>query len=358
MRLHEIETDNNTIYFAFINSNPPTFGYKRALDTIKDMSKNSNYIVFINPAYDGEEFPLTHKKALEFNKKVFPNTNFYDKDDVKNPIQALKKLSEKYTKIYFLTRDHSIKEYSRMKEYAENWNVEVFDILGLGDSSRPLPTGTSKTAAMDAVMDNDYDSFKKTIPSNNSSVLSDLFITLRKEVLNEKVNEHTIADNIQSTLYSIAKNTKSIMNENKQMDRLGNQVFDMSTFINKWEGFRMVFGKKFSNPKLGKDANQNYVLMLNTDINKLQEYMDLHENEIRKSIQAYINESITSSNVASVSHIFGSPVTRDIDYSFIKDIKKSKSLNKHLDAMNYVINHYGVINSDIVATIEEQLNVQ
>lgn len=357
MRLHEIESNDNTIYFAFINSNPPTFGYKRALDTIKEMAKNSSYIVFINPAYDGNEFPLNHKESLEYNKKVFPNTNFYDKDDVKNPIQALKKLSERYTSIYFITRDNSIKDYSRMREYAENWNVESFDILGLGDSTRPLPTGTSKKVAMDAVIDNDYDNFKRTIPTNNKEVVSNLFISLRKEVLNDPIEESVTSDNLYSLLYSMASHNTIHMNENKKTDRLGNYVLHVDQLVNKMSNLKLVLGDKFKSPKLGKDAQKNYVIMLNTDVSKLQEYMDLHEHTIKDIIKVYMNESTTSSSVASVSMLFSTPITRDIDYSFIKDIKKSNSLNKHLDAMNHVINTYGLINSDIIATIEDKLNV-
>ena len=79
MRLFELESDNNTVYFAFINSNPPTFGYKRALDTIKDIAYNSDHLVFINPAYDGEMFPLKPEEAIKYNKQSLKTVNFTKK---------------------------------------------------------------------------------------------------------------------------------------------------------------------------------------------------------------------------------------------------------------------------------------
>lgn len=357
MRLFELESDENTVYFAFVNSNPPTFGYKRALDTIDEISKNSDHVVFINPAYDGDNFPLKHDKALSYNKKIFPNTNFYTKDDVKNPIQALKYLSDKYSKIYFLTRDKSVNDYRRLYQYAENWGVESFDIIGLGDSSRPLPTGTSKTAAMDAVMDNDYESFKSTIPNNNSQTLSNLFIDLRKEVIDEKnIQESTLVDMYYDILMGISSFSNHTLCENSKYDELGNEVLVMENFVNCFKNLKLVLSDKFNGTKAGVDGSKNYVILMNTNTAKLQQYVDMNEHAIKKALQYYIDESITSGSIASSVNVLGSPISRDIDYTFVNTIKKSKSFNKQLDAINHVINNYGFIDRNVINTINSKLS--
>lgn len=356
MRLFEIESDENAMYFVFINSNPPTYGYKRALETLKELSKNANHVAFINPAYDGDSvYPLPFKKALEFNKKIFNDVTFYNRDDVQNPIQALKKLSGKYSKIYFVTRDKNIKDYNRMHQYAENWGIESFDIIGLGDSKRPLPTGTSKEVSMDAVMDNDYDAFKSTIPSNNSALVSDLFITLRKEVIDEK-DEKINVDESYLCLLALAKFNRHVLSEQCKDDYLGNEVLVLENFINKFKNLKLVLSNSFKGTALGKDKFDNYVIMMKTDSEKLQQYLELNEESIKKVLTHYIKESITSGSIASSTTILGDPIRRDIDYSFLKDIKKSNSLNKKLDAMNYVINNYGFIDKDVIDTIEEKFN--
>lgn len=354
MRLFELESDENSIYFVFINSNPPTFGYKRAMDTLLSLSKDSEHIVFINPAHDGENFPLEHKELIEYNKKIFKNVNFYNKSDVQNPIQALKYLSEKYSKVYFVTRDNTINDYRRMYQYAENWGIDSFDIIGLGDSKRPLPTGTSKEVAMNAVMDNDYDAFKSAIPSNDKTVLSNLFIALRKQVLNDRT-EKVDVDESFLCLSAIAKHGKYVMLESSSHDQLGNKVIHLENFIDRFKGIKLVLSNCFKGITVGQDTDSNYVLMMKTDARKLEQFLELHEEKV-KSVLRYLHESITSSSVASSTTLFGEPIKRDIDYSFLTDIKKSNSLNKKLDAINYVLNNYHFIDKSVVTHIEDELS--
>lgn len=354
MRLFELEADENAIYFVFINSNPPTFGYKRALDTLLKLSKNSEHIAFINPAHDCENFPLSHKESLEFNKKIFKGVNFYDKSDVQNPIQALKYLSEKFSKIYFVTRDESVNDYRRMFQYAENWGVDSFDIIGLGDSKRPLPTGTSKEVSMNAVMDNDYDTFKSTIPSTDKNTVSNLFIALRKQVLDDKDEPVNVEESFLC-LQAIARHGKSVITESHSYDALGNKVINLENFIDKFKGLKLVLSNCFRGVSVGKDNDSNYVLMMKTDTKKLEQFIELNEEKI-KNVLRFINESTTSGSIASSATIFGEPITRDIDYSFIKGIKQSNSLNKKLDAINHVLNNYHFIDKDVMDYIEDEFS--
>lgn len=355
LRLFELETDENAVYFTFINSNPPTFGYKRALDTLREVSKDSEHVVFINPAYNGETYPLPFDKTLEFNKKIFTDVNFSTDKNVQNPIQALKKLSEKYTKIYFLTRDKNIKDYSRMYQYAENWGVESFEIIGLGDSSRPLPTGTTKENSIDAVLDDDYESFKKTIPTSNNRLTSELFLEIKKEMLDDTKEDKEKVEESYLQLLCVAKYSTNYLNETIEYDDMNNRVYALENIMDTFKNLKLVFGAKFKGVSLGKDKNKNYVLMMNTNKDKLQQFLELNEGSVKKALEVYLKESITSGVIASTANMIGGMQKRDIDYSFIKDIKKSKSLNKRLDAVNYVLNNYGYINKDVVDEIESRI---
>lgn len=353
MRLFELETDENSIYFVYINSNPPTFGYKNAFNMLKDLSKDGEHLAFINNAYDGEAFPLKFEESLKFNKKVFPDINFSKNKNISNPIQALKELSKKYTKIYFLVRDKDIKKYRRMYQYAENWGVESFELIGLGDSTRTLPTGKSKQESLDAVIDGDYDSFKKTIPTKNSKVLSDLYLTLRNRLLDEK-DDKTDVNECFLKLYLASKYTKYQMNESTFKDRLGNKVLSLGNIISGLDDLQIVFNKHTNKLSLGKKDN-NYVIMMNTKPEQLQSYLDVNEDKMKDVLELYLKESISSTSVASTNMPLFKPLSRDIDYSFIDDIKKSNSLNKRLDAINHVINTYHIIDGDIVNEIESRL---
>lgn len=354
MRLFEIESDENAIYFVFINSNPPTFGYKRALATLKELSKNSDHLAFINPAQHGDNYPLPFKTSLKYNKKIFTDTEFHEKENIKNPIQALKMLSKDYSKIYFVTRDHKVKDFRRLHQYAESWGVESFDVIGLGDSKRPLPTATSKDVSINAVIDNDYDVFKGTIPTTNTHVLSNLFIDLRKELI-EDSDKDVDTNEAYISLLSLAEYGGSLLKENMSVDRLGNKVIKLENFMDRFKNLKLILDDKFKNVSFGKDRDDNYVLMMNADVEKLRQYIEVNESDIRKSLSLYINESITSGNIATTANVIGEPIKREIDYGFMVDVKKSTSMNKKLDAVNHVLNNYGYIDSDVIQRIEKEL---
>lgn len=362
MRLFELETDDNTVYFTFINANPPTFGYTRALDKLRKMAGNADSITFVNPMQNNTTSPLHFDENVKYLKKIFTRNIFDTTGRVENPIQALKELSKRYNKIYFLTRDKNVREFKRMYTYAEQWGVDSFEIVGLGDSSRPLPTGTSKEASLEAVLSNDYEAFKKTIPSNDKQLLSQLFIDLRKRMIDgERDKEETALAEATDTIYHTMKGLiqqSSYLSESVEITPHGHQQIVLEGVVDILKNLKLVFNPNSNkNVKMGRDLmDNNMVIITKCKPNKIKEFMDLNEVNMKKAIRAYLNECVTSANIATVPSMIGGTVKRDIDYSIIDDLDDNSTTPKYVQAVNKVLNTYGYMDQEIANRLRELID--
>lgn len=364
MRLFELESDEKSIYFCFINSNPPTFGYKRALDKVRELSGDASMIAFINPAQDKNLFPLSFKENLAYNRKIFPQVHFDQTGTIENPIQALKKLSKDYSKIYFVTRDKSINEFKRMYTYAEQWGVSSFEIIGMGDSSRPLPTGTAKAASIQSVVDNDFESFKKSTPSNDVQLISRLFLDLRKIIIDDSQRQVDGSDDITESVYvslkAINDYNKGFLTESIGRDIYHNKTFVFEGLLDSLKNLKLVFNpKSTAKVKVARDtSDQNIVIIMKCNQYDLDKFMELNESVVRKAIQHYITETTTSANIASTVGLFGDIVRRPIDTTVLDDMTFTDHVPKYIQALNHIINTYGYMTQEAADKIREYLETQ
>ncbi len=361
MRLFELEADEKAVYFCFINANPPTFGYKRALDKVRELSGDANVVAFINPAHDKKLFPLDFKTNLAYTKKVFPAVQFDATGTVENPIQALKKLSNDYSKIYFVTRDSSINEFKRMYTYAEQWGISSFEIIGMGDSHRPLPTGTSKDAALESVEDNDFESFKKTIPSNDNALISRMFLDLRKVMIDDSNRVVDGSDEVVESIYisikSMAGYNSGYLMESTTRDLYHNKTITFEGIVDSLRNLKMVFNQRSNaRVKLAKDTqDNNMVIILKCKQEELDKFMELNEAVVKQALKMYVNETTTSANIASSVSLFGDITRRPIDLSAIENMTFDKHTPKYIQALNHVLNMYGYMTPEASEKIKKYL---
>lgn len=361
MRLFELEQDeSNTVFFVFINANPPTFGYTRALNYLREISKSSDSIAFINPVQDDLRSPLYFDENIVFANKIFKRTTFDRSGKIQNPIQALKVLSEKYSKIYFLTRDANKEDFDRMHVYAQQWGVDEFEIIGMGDSERPLPTGTSKEASLRSVLDNDFEAFKKTIPSNDTSLVSELFIALRKRMIKgEKEGNNKITEDTD-TMFNVLHSTtdySDILTESCTVNPAGAKEVVVEDIFNPVKKLKMVFNPhNKNNVSLGKDiSDNNLVIIAKCQPENLTEFLDLNEKEVKKVLGLYIKETTTSGNIASSTSLFPTISKRDIDYDEIKNMDYIENVSKFVQATNHIISKYGYFDGKIAKNLKDML---
>ena len=370
MRLHEINRSSNTIYFMMVYSNPPTYGYRLAFDKLKKMADGSDHIVFINPLRDHEVNPLDFKTVLKYNKALFPDVNFHGTSSVKTPLDALKYLAKDYDVIYLVTKDENIKNYQRYKSYAEDWGVYDFDVLGLGDSKNPSATsGRTNSLSREYVLKNDFDSFKKTIPTTNQKILSNLFIDLRKAMLVDKDDdnitseEEKLKEAFADLVNFIHEKSDgfSILREYFNKDENGDYYIMLESINKYWKNIKLVVSNKYADYSIGKDCENNCIVFMNGRLSDLNKKVAKESHILEKTITKAktLNETTTAGSMATAAASLGSPIKRvnnNNGFDFVKEIKYDEACQDKLQkCMGEFINRHGYINSDVIKKIKEML---
>ncbi|ASV44252.1 hypothetical protein PBI_SCTP2_237 [Salicola phage SCTP-2] len=376
MRMFEINKNENTVYYMMAYSNPPTKGYENIFEKLKKIAKDSNHVVFLSPYQDDFLNPLKHHRALEYNMRVFPNVKFYRKADVKNSLDALYYLSQHYNNIYLVTNEENIQRFDRFYEYASDWGVFEFEVIGL--DTKKFDVEHMNKLAREHVINNDYKSFKKIIPSNDEKLLSKLYLELRKVMLgndseqNENDSEQNENDSKQnenidtSSVNKIVefcrnKNTVlPVLKEYMYKDKLGNEYLKLNEIDSSIGNINILLDKNVENFSIGKDKKTgDVVIFMNENINKLDRLLEskkeLFEKTLNKAVQ--LKETTTAGSIANVASGFGHIIKRrDEDVSFVKNIKQNNSYNSLQQAMKEFIDKYGYIDSQAIKRIKRELN--
>lgn len=366
MRLHELNNNKNTIYFMMVYANPPTYGYKLAYEKLLKVSKDANHVVFINPMVDSEINPLSFKKNLSYNKALFPSVNFNEAGNIKTPLEALKYLSNEYDIIYLVTKDENIKEYRRYTKYAENWGVYDFDVIGLGDSKSDDTKGRTNKLARKYVLDNNYQDFKNTIPTDNERLMSSLYLDLRKAMLTDsKQKNDEVTEQVNKVIETIREKNSgfSVIEEYFSTDQEGNRYIMLNEINNFFKNIKLVVSNKYKDYSIAKDKDKNYVIFINSSLKsidkKLTEDADLFEKTIRNTQRL---DETTAGAIASSNAVLGQPIKRipnsdESAFEFVKKIKYDRSCRDKLNAsMGEFINRNGYIDQNVIKKIKEILD--
>lgn len=378
--MFELNTNKNTVYFMMVYSNPPSDGYKKAFDKIKSMSKDADHAVFLSPYQDNFLNPLPHDRVVHYNMRVFPDVKFYRKYNVKNSLDALYYLSQHYSNIFMLTNDDKVRNFDRFYEYADDWNVFEFDVLGLGLTENDIEEFNRETR--ESVLNDDYNTFKQTIPSKDEKLLSKLFLELRKIMVggdskdtssdNESKDSDSKKEKNEDIEYITNKIINFTMDKNKNLsileeyaykDSNGNNYLKLEDIDKNYESMndiRIVFSNKVKSFSVGKcNFSEEVVIFVNSNIEKVDKLLEmkkpLFKNSIKNALK--LKETTTAGNIATVNSTFGQPIKRrDEDVSFVRDIKKdNREHNKFQKAMKEYIDKYGYIDTNAIEKIKKEL---
>lgn len=199
------------VAFAFGRFNPPTVGHKKLIDTVVDASNGGNFYIFTSQTQDPDKNPLDYQTKVNFLKKLFPDIQdkiVYD-ITIKNVLQAADKLKANgYTDATFVCGSDRIPEFTKL---LNAWNgmdktprFGVLNIVSSGEREDGAEgiEGVSASMAREFVKNNDFESFKGTVP-NNPQLAKELFDAVKQgmatskkkikeyiiKVLNEVLNE-------------------------------------------------------------------------------------------------------------------------------------------------------------------------
>jgi len=222
------------VAFAFGRFNPPTVGHKKLIDTVVDASDGGDFYIFTSQSQDPDKNPLDYQTKVNFLKKLFPDIQdkiVYDVS-IKNVLQAADKLkSNGYTDATFVCGSDRVPEFTKL---LNTWNgmdktprFGVLNIISSGEREDGMEGvgGVSASMAREFVKNNDFESFKGTVP-NNPQLAKELFDAVKqgmatskkkiKECIIQLINE--ILNEDESDVKQAVKKTNDALLAQRQIE--------------------------------------------------------------------------------------------------------------------------------------------
>jgi len=222
------------VAFAFGRFNPPTVGHKKLIDTVVDASDGGDFYIFTSQSQDPDKNPLDYQTKVNFLKKLFADIQdkiVYDVS-IKNVLQAADKLKANgYTDATFVCGSDRVPEFTKL---LNTWNgmdktprFGVLNIISSGEREDGMEGvgGVSASMAREFVKNNDFESFKGTVP-NNSQLAKELFDAVKqgmatskkkiKECIIQLINE--ILNENESDVKQAVKKTNDALLAQRQIE--------------------------------------------------------------------------------------------------------------------------------------------
>ena len=222
------------VAFAFGRFNPPTVGHKKLIDTVVDASNGGDFYIFTSQSQDPDKNPLDYQTKVNFLKKLFPDIQdkivYYV--SIKNVLQAADKLKANgYTDATFVCGSDRVPEFTKL---LNTWNgmdktprFGTLDIINSGEREDGAEgvEGVSASMAREFVKNNDFESFKGTVP-NNPQLAKELFDAVKqgmaaskkkiKECIIQLINE--ILNEDDSKVKQAVKKTNDALLAQRQIE--------------------------------------------------------------------------------------------------------------------------------------------
>ncbi len=173
--------------FTFGRFNPPTIGHKALLDKVEHYAHkhDGDHFVFASKSHDNKKNPLPFNEKMEYLTVMFPNINFKEKDEVKDPFKAINWLvKEGYKDIIMIVGSDRVEEFERAitpyldhKDPEKRLNLESFKVISAGDRDPDGDgiIGASSSKARQLVQDGKFEEFKQIIPIPDDMIVRTLF---------------------------------------------------------------------------------------------------------------------------------------------------------------------------------------
>lgn len=222
------------VAFAFGRFNPPTVGHKKLIDAVVNAADGGDFYIFTSQSQDPDKNPLDYQTKVNFLKKLFPDIQdkiVYD-NTIKNVLQAADKLKASgYTNATFVCGSDRIPEFTKL---LNTWNgmdktprFGVLNIVSSGEREDGAEgvEGVSASMAREFVKNNDFESFKGTVP-NNPQLAKELFDAVKqgmaaskkkiKECIIQLINE--ILNEDDSKVKQAVKKTNDALLAQRQIE--------------------------------------------------------------------------------------------------------------------------------------------
>ena len=188
---------------VFGRFNPPTVGHDKLLKSAKRISAGGDVKIYPSRSQDPKKNPLDPNNKVSFMKKMFPEfeENIIDDKDMKSIFDVLVTANEDgYTSVNIIVGSDRQAEFENLAQ-KYNGDLYTFDEIrvvsaGVRDADAEGVEGMSASKMRKAVLDNDFDSFRRGTPKTlDDADTKALFNAVRQgmQVKKSKVKKESFA---------------------------------------------------------------------------------------------------------------------------------------------------------------------
>lgn len=177
------------IVITFGRFNPPTLGHRRLFETIYNLANTKKYEhgIYLSHSQDNKKNPLSYEEKLFFLTKIYPKYNFV-KSDARNIFDVLKDLNGKYKNVLIVIGSDREDFIKKVLDYnGKIFNFENINYLFLERGEDRFENSISATKAREAVLNNDFEMFKKIVGDNKYTI--ELFNLLKERLEKKKIKK-------------------------------------------------------------------------------------------------------------------------------------------------------------------------
>ena len=172
MRAQELLEDKDSIAFTFGRFNPPTIGHEKLVDAAKNAGA-SNYRVYVSQSQDPKKNPLHSDQKLGYLKTMFPGVKFQLAGTFLKIVTDL--YDEGWKNVVLVVGSDRVADFERLlNDYNGGedkphgyYNFDSIEVKSAGqrDPDAEGAEGMSASKMRVAATEDDYNSFKKGLPS-------------------------------------------------------------------------------------------------------------------------------------------------------------------------------------------------
>ncbi len=167
----EESEEGGTVTVVFGRFNPPTIGHEKLLKSAKRISAGSDIKIYPSRSQDPKKNPLEASTKISYMRKMFPEfaDNIINDPDMKTIFNVLTTAYEDgYANVNIVVGSDRQSEFENL---AQKYNGDLynFDLIrvvsaGVRDADAEGVEGMSASKMRKAVMDNDFESFRRGTP--------------------------------------------------------------------------------------------------------------------------------------------------------------------------------------------------
>ena len=182
--------DLGPLTVVFGRFNPPTVGHKKLLDAAKKAAGKSNLKIYPSRTQDAKKNPYDPDEKVDVMRQMFPDhaESIVNDPNSKTIFDVLKQAHQDgHSSIKIVVGGDRVKEFEKL---SSSYNGKLYDFSGVEtvsagerDPDAEGVEGMSASKMRKAAADNDFDSFRKGVPTNiDDKTAKNMMNSLRKKM--------------------------------------------------------------------------------------------------------------------------------------------------------------------------------